>query len=106
MNQSDENWVTLLPEPDLPLGTGRELVVADRVIGLFRVAGGVYAIDGTCPHHGGPLGQGEVRQTCVVCPWHGLEVDLVTGSYHLGEPSSVRTYPVRVREGELQVRID
>lgn len=28
---------------------------------------------------GGPLGEGEVDGTCVVCPWHGWRYDLETG---------------------------
>ena len=37
-----------------------ERIVAGRVVALFNVEGMFYALDGVCPHQGGPLGKGPV----------------------------------------------
>ncbi len=39
---------------------GIQRTVGDREVGLFKLGDGVCAIDGVCPHVGGPLGQPEV----------------------------------------------
>ena len=40
---------------------------------------GFRAIDGNCPHRGGPLSDGLVADSCVTCPLHNWRVDLTTG---------------------------
>ena len=39
----------------------------------FQTAGGELAVmDDACPHRGASLARGEVRDSCVVCPGHGM----------------------------------
>lgn len=99
-----ENWVDVLAEQDLPDPGGREVVVHGRLIALFHLDGDWFALDGTCPHHGGPLGQGELCQGQVICPWHGLQVDVRSGEYVLGENHQLTTYPTRCRDGRVEVQ--
>ncbi|MFW5684411.1 MAG: Rieske 2Fe-2S domain-containing protein, partial [Spirochaetota bacterium] len=42
----------------------------DESVLLTRVAGSVTACGNTCPHYGGPLGDGVLRDGHVVCPYH------------------------------------
>lgn len=58
-----------------------------------------------CTHRGGPLHEGEVKDGCVRCPWHGSAFALADGSVTAGPAS--RPQPVletRVRDGRLEVR--
>src|SRR5690348_14357617 len=64
---------------DVPPGTAREVMAGDQVVALFNVDGRFYALDGVCPHAGGPLGEGALRGTVVTCPWHGWQFDVVSG---------------------------
>ena len=42
---------------DIPQGQGKEFVVGDRIVAVFHAAeGAVWALEGVCPHAGGPLG--------------------------------------------------
>jgi nitrite reductase (NADH) small subunit len=41
----------------------------------------------------------------LACPWHGWEFDIRTGKLITGEAHSVRTYPVRVRGGRIEVEV-
>lgn len=65
--------------------------------------GTVRVIDNSCLHMGGPLGDGAVRDGCVVCPWHGWRYDLSTGRRMtaIGEFPGVRSYPAWVEGGEV-----
>lgn len=50
-----------------------------RTVALFNVGGQICALENTCPHAGGPLGEGSLEDTVVTCPWHGWSFDVKTG---------------------------
>jgi nitrite reductase (NADH) small subunit len=70
-----------------------------RVICLGNLNGELNALNNTCPHRGGPLGQGWVEGEAVVCPWHSWSFNLRTGMAEYPVPKQVKVYPVKV-EGE------
>ncbi|MBI1320799.1 MAG: Rieske 2Fe-2S domain-containing protein [Candidatus Hydrogenedens sp.] len=45
-------------------------------VALFNIDGTLHACSARCPHAGGPLQDGFLRGTSVVCPWHGWSFDL------------------------------
>ena len=63
----------------IPPGSSLEVVAGGRILAIFNVAGEFHALDGICPHAGGPLAQGRVVDGVVACPWHGWQYDLRTG---------------------------
>ena len=70
--------------------------MGDRIVALFHLENGVFALDGICPHQGGPLAQGDVCDGVVTCPWHGWQFDVRTGQ-HQANPNLCHTQlPVRV----------
>jgi nitrite reductase/ring-hydroxylating ferredoxin subunit len=65
---------------DVPEGKGIVILLADgHEIALFKVNGEIYALDNSCPHQGGPLGEGTMDGSIVSCPWHGWEFNVTTG---------------------------
>jgi nitrite reductase (NADH) small subunit len=91
--------VRIAAAADVPEGAGREFVVEGRIVALFNVGGTYYALDGVCPHAGGPLGEGQLTGCVVTCPWHGWQFDVTTGRHCLNSRIQHATYAVR-REGE------
>ncbi|MBM3465321.1 MAG: Rieske (2Fe-2S) protein [Armatimonadetes bacterium] len=69
-----------IPLADLPPGEGRTIEVDNQVIAVFNVGGQIHAMDGICPHAGGPLGDGYLDGNLVTCPWHGWQFDVTTGA--------------------------
>ena len=91
---------------DLDLNRGRMVLLEDRWVGVFRTSSDVAAIQGECPHLGGPLGEGFVRDgRIVVCPWHEWKFDLHTGRGVVNPAVRVERYPVRVVDGEVLVTV-
>jgi nitrite reductase (NADH) small subunit len=90
---------------DVPPGSGKEVIVEGRVVALFNVAGTFYALDGVCPHAGGPLGEGMLAGSVVTCPWHGWQFDVTTGTHCLTESIQHPTFPVRVEGDDVYVEI-
>lgn len=89
-------------------GQVKEIVVEHKTICLTRREDGYGAICNSCPHQGGPLGEGYIDEDGYVrCPWHGWEFDAKTGR---GPPEwpdeSVCSFDVDVREDGVYVAIE
>jgi nitrite reductase/ring-hydroxylating ferredoxin subunit len=84
-------------------GEGRLVEIDGKAIALFNVDGVLRAIEDTCLHAGGPLHEGRLDGTTVVCPWHEWRFDVSTGRCELNPMVSLACYPVRVRAGTIEI---
>src|SRR5215467_555487 len=84
---------------EVPLDSVIEVSVGETLYAICNVQGEITALSGVCLHQGGPLGQGQVADGRVVCPWHAWEFDCRTGENPFVPGQCVPTYPVKV-EGE------
>lgn len=78
-----------------------------KVLALFRLDDGIYATDDSCSHEYSPLSEGEIWDDDVYCPKHGSRFDIRTGavrSFPALKP--VGSYPVKVEDGKVYVRLD
>lgn len=90
---------------DVPEGSGKIVETGGRTLALFQSNGQFYAIDNACLHRGGPLGEGEVYGTRVVCPWHGWEYDFSTGC-NVDDPTMKLTcFAVKVEGDDIMVEM-
>jgi nitrite reductase/ring-hydroxylating ferredoxin subunit len=99
------NWVRIAAAGELAPGTCGEYVAGGRIVALFNVDGQFYALDGICPHQGGPLGKGELCGAIVTCPWHGFQFDVTTGQHQTSKSLVHPTFPVKVESGEIYIEI-
>ena len=90
---------------EIPPGTIREFQVDGKTLAISNVEGKFYAINNTCLHRGGPIGQGTLSGKTVTCPWHGWQYDVTTGKLVTNPAVGVETYPVEVRGGDIFVDI-
>ncbi|MCX7411294.1 MAG: Rieske 2Fe-2S domain-containing protein [Planctomycetales bacterium] len=90
---------------DVPVGEGREFVVGGRIVALFHVEDRFLALDGICPHAGGPLAQGKLNGCIVTCPWHGWQFDVATGQHGINPRLHHSSFTVTVEEGEVFVEL-
>jgi 3-phenylpropionate/trans-cinnamate dioxygenase ferredoxin subunit len=98
-------WVDAGSTEELPEGSRRLLRTGCCEIALFNVQDRVYALDDSCPHQGSSLVVGKLEGTTVTCRAHGLRFDLTNGRMRSSLPLRVRTYPVRIESGRVQVDI-
>lgn len=90
---------------EIPTGTGKALHARGRPVALFNVGGSFHAIDGTCPHQGGPLGEGYLKGTVVTCPYHFWQFDVVTGQAPDFPQATIERFRVKVEGGEIFVEV-
>jgi NAD(P)H-dependent nitrite reductase small subunit len=100
------SWIRITEENGIPLREGRCVKVGKREIAVFHLPKKFFAVDNLCPHNQGPLCDGIVKGTTVVCPLHAWNISLETGQVVKPDvPVSVRTYPVRIREGIIEIDV-
>jgi nitrite reductase (NADH) small subunit/3-phenylpropionate/trans-cinnamate dioxygenase ferredoxin subunit len=90
---------------ELPPGTIQEFQIGGKVIAVANVGGKFYAINNTCLHEGGPLGEGSLEGKIVTCPWHGWDYDVSTGKALQNPSVGVACYRTEVREQDVFVDI-
>ena len=96
--------VKLTAESDLPaLNTAKEFPCGDKTVCVANVNGTVTAMENICLHRGGPLGQGEIENGNVVCPWHGWEWDPGTGQATHNAKAKLEVYPLKVENGDVLI---
>jgi nitrite reductase/ring-hydroxylating ferredoxin subunit len=96
-------WIGVANSSDLPQEGAIERTVEGQLIAIFRHQGELYAIEGLCAHHGGPLSQGQVHAGCVTCPWHGWQYRLSDGTQLTSGVPLLRSYPVREQEHQIEI---
>lgn len=84
-------------------GHGIVAEVNGKTVAVFNVNGEFRAIDNTCLHRGGPLGEGDVEGNVVTCPWHGWQFDVTTGACVNNPSAKVEVYEVRVDGTDVKV---
>ncbi len=97
-------WVDLGPVTDIPENRARVVCLADRErIAVFRSQGKVSAVTNVCAHQGGPLGEGEIVNGCITCPWHGYQYLAHNGQSPPPYSEKIATYRVRIVADRVQV---
>jgi nitrite reductase (NADH) small subunit len=98
-------FVRIAKVTDLQPGTIHEFEVDGTAVALANVAGKIHAINNTCLHEGGPLGEGYLEGAVVTCPWHGWQFSVIDGK-DVQDPSvGVACYPTELRGDEIFVDI-
>ena len=98
--------VALCTLDDLPLGLGRAFDMGGRSLAVFRSRDGrVFAVDGVCPHKGGPLADGMLIGDQVVCPLHAFRFDGATGGCDQESVCAIEAYPAEVKDGRVFVAV-
>jgi len=72
-------------------------------IAVFYHNGEVHAVDNRCPHMGFPLSKGSVKDGILTCHWHHARFDLKSGGTFDPWADDVRSFPVKVKDGEMWV---
>jgi nitrite reductase/ring-hydroxylating ferredoxin subunit len=96
-------WKKIATTAECPPGSSRELVVEGRIIALYNIDGDFYALDGVCPHQGGPLGKGCLTGHVVTCPWHGWQFDVRSGQHQFSPNVVQPRFPIRVVDEVVEI---
>src|SRR5262249_59182534 len=98
------NLVKVAETKEVAPGTGKVVEAEGHSIALFNVAGTFHAIDNTCTHEGGPLGEGELSGDVVTCPWHNTQFNGKSG-IALGPltDEGAPSFSVKIQENDVML---
>ena len=115
MTKTTESWVDVCTPEDLPFQGSRVVRAPEVAIALFKTADGqIFALDDECSFKTRkfsmrpeicPLSQGIVHGKYVTCPVHNETFSLETGESTGQDDERVRTFPVRVEAGKVQIKL-
>lgn len=97
------DFVRVASTADVKPGQAVVVEVNGKTLAVFNVDGAFHAIDNTCVHRGGPLGEGDIHGKVVACPWHGWQFDVTTGECVKNPAAKVEVYQVKVEGEEIKV---
>jgi nitrite reductase (NADH) small subunit len=108
---------------DLKPGEQKIVFINTIEIGLYNIGGTFYAVHSMCPHQYGPACRGPTTAMSyadettdwktawtkhgevLVCPWHGMQFDILSGKSLSDKHLKLRTFPVRVVGDEVRVQL-
>jgi naphthalene 1,2-dioxygenase system ferredoxin subunit len=107
MNVDQTGWARAASRSELASGEVLGVEVVGRSIALYDVDGSIFATDNICTHAYARLSDGWLDGELIECPLHAARFDVRTGKV-LDPPATVdlKTYPVRVVDDEIQVKLD
>jgi len=82
-----------------------EAIVDGRRVAVCNTSDRLHAIDGTCPHAGGPLAHGALHEYMLVCPYHAWEFDCRTGENDFYPNVKVDTFAVKADGDDILVDV-
>jgi sulfoxide reductase heme-binding subunit YedZ len=101
-----DGWLDIGAVNDFPMEKGRVVCVENsHRVAIFRHENGISAMSNVCAHQGGPLGEGQIVNGCVTCPWHGYQYLAENGQSPPPFTEKVPTYELRVHGERVLLNI-
>lgn len=98
-------FVTVGSLAALPPGSVMEALVGEGTYAICNSRGELHAMDGICPHAGGPLGQGALHGTTLVCPWHAWEYDCRSGANEMDDGLRLAKFAIKIQGDDILIDV-
>ncbi|MGP0076291.1 MAG: Rieske (2Fe-2S) protein [Bryobacteraceae bacterium] len=85
----------------LPPGSVTEVTLGEDSYAICNINGELHALTGICPHAGGPIGQGNLQDNLVICPWHEWAYDCRTGENDFDPTVKLDRFPVKAEGDDI-----
>jgi len=99
------NFIKAALTKDIQDGSGITVELEGKSIAVFNSNGKFYAIDNTCKHRGGPLGEGSLDGNVVTCPWHGWQFDITNGNCVTNPAGKINGYALKIERENILIEI-
>ncbi len=105
--KNETKWIRVTYAHNIPLREGRAVRIAESEIAIFNLGGRFLAVENRCPHREGPLAEGIVSGTTVVCPLHAWKFNLENGQGVSPASSAhcVRSFRTRVEDNVIWLEL-
>ena len=100
---TDDGFHAVVASADLMEGRRGTYYAGSTIVVVFRHEGSLYAINNTCTHEDGPIGEGAVSGTVIACPYHDWRFEFTSGKCLTTPDRDVATYAIREEGGFVWV---
>ncbi len=104
--KTETKWYKAAERGEVAEGDVKAAEAGTRTIALTHWGGEYGAIDGRCPHQGGPLTEGTFEDGVLRCPWHGWGFDARTGESADPHHDGMEAYEIEVRDDGIYVAVE
>lgn len=98
-----DSWHPLLAESEFPEEGKVSTLIGGWHVLVARTDSGFHAVNDRCTHQAALLSPGRIRRGAVMCPLHGARFEMATGRCIGAAYRDLRTFPVRVENGTIEV---
>ena len=78
-----------------------------RAVGIYKIAGRIYAAEDICPHARVLLSKGRLVGKVIECPIHAARFNVTTGRRLSGPVCrDLHTYPVRIEDDAILIDVE
>jgi nitrite reductase/ring-hydroxylating ferredoxin subunit len=81
------------------------VMVRGTAVCLVKLQGGLRALEDNCPHQGRSFEGGTCEEGYLICPWHKMRFDPVTGRNKFGMTEAARVLPMEVRNDGVRIAL-
>ena len=100
---SNDEFVEACLVEEIPEKRACITTISGERVAIFKYDGKISAISNVCQHQNGPLGEGEIIDGCITCPWHGFQYLPETGASPPPFTEKVPTFNVKIADGKVFV---
>jgi nitrite reductase/ring-hydroxylating ferredoxin subunit len=106
---TEPGWHDLMTAAELAglaAGQSARRALGDVPVVVVRDEQGVYVLAERCSHLSGPLSEGDYRDGCLTCPWHGSTFRVSDGGVARGPATAPQpAFRTRIADGNLQASL-
>jgi methionine sulfoxide reductase heme-binding subunit len=77
--------------------------ISGERVAIFKYDGKISAVSNVCQHQNGPLGEGEIIDGCITCPWHGFQYLPASGQSPPPFTEKIPTFRTKIENGRVFV---
>jgi len=96
-------WIKVAESSEIQPGNTKVVDLLGQSVAIFNVKGEFFATDNSCPHQGGPLGEGTLEEEVVKCPWHSWRYNVRTG--RAVQTPNIKCFNVRTDAGAVEIAV-
>ena len=101
-------WIDIGSKADFPEGDNVTVAIGDHEVVVCNVDGDLCALANVCPHASLPIGEGKLRDSILMYPFHGYAFNVQTGkNVEFKDDMPLELYPIRLSEdGRVEVDLE
>ncbi len=100
---SEQGFYKVCQLSEIDENCAKTVFIDGQNIAIFKYDEKVSAVHNVCKHQMGPLGEGQIIDGCITCPWHGYQYHPHNGQSPPPFTEKVNTYDVNIIDGNVWV---